>query len=559
VFLPEILMRLSWLPLLLPFACSAPFGGIGVKDSLHQEDSTPESPVDSEPPDDSVVPDDSETPDPPPRCEPRGVVTPAWPTEGDHVEVTFTCASGEDPSLFSASLHGIPAGARVDAANWTLTWDTSLADAGTHDLLLSVLPLAAPGSFPETALASISLADAWDLPANVPVDPERYTEEWGLPVLHLLPSTSVGGEYGPGTAWYRGRRHDIRIKLRGAVSRYYPKVGYNLDFGKVNLDASADGLSNKDKLVLLTTFDDNSYVRQKFCFDLWRDVAEHWGEARLTPRMIFVVVYLNGSYQGLFVAGDKVDDQFADQMGFSSEANIYKAYNHDGNFYRTDAYGRAKASLHQGYEKKEGAEGVWDDLDALVAFSADSSHAEFMASASGWIDVAEFMDWLLFVHFTAADDSGGKNSYLYDDPESPGFRFAPWDLHHAWGQDWRTLRTSASAYNDFRSNNGIFNHFLNDGEATATLWSRLESLRRDGPLSEEHLLARLDGYYEVIDPSAARDWARWGASYQSYSGWVSLRNSTRDWQDFEGEKAYLYTWVHDRVAEMWSRHPGEGS
>ena len=66
------------------------------------------------------------------------------------------------------------------------------------------------------------------------------------------------------------------------------------------------------------------------------------------------------------------------------------------------------------------------------------------------------MDWFLLVTYTLAEDSAGKNSYLYTGPDSPDFRFIPWDFNHSWGQDWRTLREAPDAENEYRWHNRIF-------------------------------------------------------------------------------------------------------
>ena len=76
------------------------------------------------------------------------------------------------------------------------------------------------------------------------------------------------------------------------------------------------------------------------------------------------------------------------------------------------------------------------------------------------------------------------------------------------------------------------------------------SLIEEGaPMSEEALVARLDGLYEGLEPAAERDWDRWGSEYRGYSGWSSLRDD--DWNDYQGEKAYLYDWARERAA--WAR------
>ena len=71
-------------------------------------------------------------------------------------------------------------------------------------------------------------------------------------------------------------------------------------------------------LILTSTFDDTSYVRQKLVYDLWRAMAESQDVQRLTPATFFAIMYLNGAYHGLYLACDRVDDEFIRHHDFPS-------------------------------------------------------------------------------------------------------------------------------------------------------------------------------------------------------------------------------------------------
>jgi hypothetical protein len=282
-------------------------------------------------------------------------------------------------------------------------------------------------------------------------------------------------------------------------------------------------------------------------------MAQAAGETRLVVRSFFAVLYLDGAYVGLYEAMDHPDDEWLEDLGFDRGADLFKAVNHDANFYTWDASGNPKWALYQGYERKEGDSGTWDSLVALVDFAASSDTPTFLAGMDAWIPPEEFMDWLLFVHVTSADDSGGKNSYIYKSASDPLYRYAPWDFNHSFGQDWMTLRVPSTAYNDFTWANGIFRHFLSDPDTAAEVWSRLDTFL-DGALSAAALRGRLDGYYALIDRSARRDWSRWRDAYRSYGGWAHYRAHYGDWTEYEGEKAYLYRWADEREAYMRQAH-----
>ena len=470
--------------------------------------------------------------------------------EGDTVELSFSCGGGADPAAFAAELTTDRAGVVFHADDWTVSWTTGFADGGRHELLLEVRPAGeeAAGAIPETAVATVWIADALGHPDNVPPVPSEYAEEWGLPVVHLQPHGPLTEDHVATTVTFMGRSYDAEMKIRGAVSVSYPKNSYTVRFGDEDLDADALGMGTKDHLVLITAFDDNSYVRQKLAYDLWLAMADHWGAARMTPRTAFVVVYLDGGYWGLYTASDRIDDHFAEEMGLSRDGNLYKAISHDANFYRYDSGGHAKSTLHQGYTKEEGEPDVYTDLDDLVAYSADSDHATFIDGADEWIRTDEFMDWFLFVQYTVSEDSAGKNAYLYNDPADPVFRYVPWDFNHSFGQGYYTYRIAPDVYCDYTWNNGIFSHFHAHDLANAELWDRYADMRTSGPLALGWFLSQLDAYYDLIQPSAERDWSFWGPDYLSYwAGWNS--------NDYEAEKAYLYGWLEDRDGYMEQVHP----
>lgn len=490
-----------------------------------------------------------------PGCEPEVLAHEPFWLEGDTVTLSFACGSGESVGDFEAELVAGRDGPVLDAGTWEVTWETGLDDGGRHDLMLTVHPAEqSPADvLPETTVATVWVADALGEPGNLPVVPEEYTEEWGLPVVHLQPYGQVVQSYVPATVTFLGRSYDAEIKLRGAVSLNYPKNSYTLRFPDGDLDASSVGLGNKDHLLLVTTFDDDSYVRQKLAYDLWAAIADFWDRPRLTPRTFFAVVYLDGAYHGLYMACDRIDDHFAQEMGLSSEGNIYKARNHDANFYTWAANGSPKGTLHQGYTKEqgepeEGQEGAFADLEALVAFSASATDPAFMAEAADWIRVDEFMDWFLFVHYTASDDSGGKNCYLYNDPAQPEFRYVPWDFNHSFGQGWTTFRIGPDTNNDFTWTNGIFAHFQSDPAASAELWDRFHQMIDTGPLHPDWFAQQVDGYYALIDRSARRDWSVWGDDYLQY--WLG-DNAL----DYDQERAYLYDWLAQRDVWMRTYHP----
>ena len=482
-------------------------------------------------------------------CGLTSLPQPAWFVEGDTVELALSCEG--ELSLDSAEVELIRAPEGAVLAGGSLSFGTGLADAGVHRFVLSLRAAGATDHVPEAGEVQAWVADDYDNPDNELVDPLLYTEEWGLPVVHLDPEGAVSQSYGDATVSVQGRAYTGQMKIRGASSASFPKPSYTLAFEDEEVVFPGWERSRK-RMVLLSTFDDNAYTRQKLIYDQWEATAEVSGDHRLCPHTEFAVVYLEGVYFGLYVLLDHVDDEFLAHRGLNGDGNLYKAVNHEANFYLTGTNGSAKSDLASGYEKKEG-EPVDDfsDLQALVAFTGGSEAAEIVADNS-YLDPVEFMDWFLLVHYALAEDSAGKNSYLFNDPLDGGFRFVPWDFNHAWGQNWYTARRSSDSLNEYKAYNLVFWALQDDEAATTALWERFELLRGEGgPYDLGWQLAQLDTYYAQIQPSATRDWARWEESYRSH-WWAAYRS---DWTSYEEEKAYLYLWAEERAALFDAIHP----
>lgn len=479
-------------------------------------------------------------------CAPVADV-PTGAVEGDTVSFEARCTG--DP-LYTVAIADGPPGASFDALSSTFEWTTGLADAGRHRVVLTFTPDAAhPAAAVERLEVVFDVADAFDAPGDAAIDPATYVAEFGLPVVDLETTGPITTDDVPSTVWIDGRSHAGTVHVRGAASSGYSKPGMTVQVDG-HLDLDAWGLGHPDHLVLATTFDDNSYVRQKLSYDLWAAMAATTGDGRLTPRTAYVVVYVDGRYHGLFVAIDRIDDRFLGDMGLAGGGNIFKAIDHNANFRLTDVNGDPKVDLAAGYEQKQGTDA--SDLRELVQFVGTADGPTFAAGADAWLDRSEFIDWYLFVRFAAADDSGGKNDYLVHDPETGRFRYVPWDFNHSWGQDWRTLRFPPTVANDFRWNNEVFVHLQDDPGDAASIDAR-QARFVGGPFSDRALRAKLDAYYALIDPSARRDWSMWAADYQSYGGWASSR--TDDWTDYDGEKAYVYAWVDARAGWAEADNP----
>jgi hypothetical protein len=462
-------------------------------------------------------------------CGPAGG-GPYWIVEGETVEFDAACTSGDAVAI---ALDEVPDGASWDGGHFA--WTPGLDQAAVYHLQLS--------AGDEVGEVVVGVADALGVDGNQPIaDPTTYTHELGLPVMFLSPAPTAEEPYQPTTIIYGGVTYQAEGKLRGASSLGYPKKSYTLKFDAAKFsDPDQDGgFIEKDRVVLTSTFDDNSYLRQWLSFELW---------SRLEPTMpvqaYLAVVYVDGEYFGLYAVTDHLDDELMKALGLSENGNLYKAINHDANFRGLDS---GKTTLHDGYEKKEGdppegEPGAFDDLDALVEFVATASDDDFAAGIGERVLLDDYEKWWMLATFTRADDSAGKNSYHYHDA-TRAWRVAPWDFNASFGQAWTSHRVSAAPADPYAGANHLFERLLADPELGDAMRDHYREARGDGgALERSAVLELFDSMAATVERSAARDWSVWEDEYRNYGLW----NDRTDWTTPAEETAYVREWVIGRV------------
>lgn len=480
-------------------------------------------------------------------CQPRGVGGPFWLTEGETIEIALECATGAQLGA-DVRIENLPANAAFDPATRSLRFAPGLDQAGVYALDVGV-----PGTS-ERGSIEVQVADSFDAAGNVPVDPATYTEEFGLPVLHLQADPGINEDgYLPATITYRGHTFTgTEAKYRGQTSLRYPKKSFTLKFTKEDRFSDAErapGFINKRKITLTTTFDDNTNLRARLAFELWNRIED----GQVEVQSYNAVVYLDGQFWGLYTITDHVDGRLMEDYGFFQDGNLYKARNHDANFRltRTEAPGGDKLSLSEGYTKEEGTPlegepGANADLEDLVSWVATSSSPAFLAELDTRLTLREYEDWWMLVSFVYAGDSAGKNSYHYRDPNADGrFHVVPWDFNDSFGQTYYNDHPGREADDDPEEElawyNLLFERLLTEPTSRESLVSRYRSLL-DDEWALPSVLATFDAWAAENELVARRDESKWGALFATH--FADLRSTSPT--THSEELIYMRQWIIDR-------------
>lgn len=489
-------------------------------------------------------PSDEDAGPPPPRCGP-GAVGSAAVLEGELLDLRLVCTTGlPDVALSTGPL---PDGATLEERDDGphLLWATDLDDATVVEVVVRAAALQEEGTL------RLAVADASLDPANVPpLDPTTYTEEHGLPVI-FLDHEPAAEEYEADPIIAAGHRYTAAsAKLRGASSLGYPKRSFTLKLDMNDrLELPAVGFSDRKKVVLISTFDDNAYVRQRLAYQVYNRTQP--GEPHTRVESASVVLYVGGRYFGLYTLADHVDrDLFEESLGLGDGGNLYKSIDHNANFRRErfPPGSGDKDFLGEGYELRDEPDlptGQWDDLVALVAFVSDAEDASFDAQLGQHVAVDDMLAWWIFATAIVGEDSFGKNAYLYREGPGAPFRYAPWDFNHSFGQAWESSRTDPLTPVDEGwplVTNQIWERALRSPVQGPAWWDAYREAL-SGPLSLEEVLGLFDAMSAEVEASARKDEAVWGQAYGDYF-------ARPDLQDFDGERAYTRAWIVERWAYL---------
>jgi spore coat protein H len=381
---------------------------------------------------------------------------------------------------------------------------------------------------------------------------ETHVEEDGLPVFNLFLADSLPDDEGYTLARlvYRERCHTVKVRLRGDTSRAFPKRSYTLEFPEhapFDEPLLGDGLTGRRKVVLISPFNDNSYLRARLAFELWnRMSADH-----IQVKTYSAVVYVNGTYVGLYTVADHINKHLLAARGLDPEGELFKASGDDANFSRRAFTGEPKAHLHQGFEKKAGPSESFEGIEAFTAFVADASAGTFRNEWATRLEAREYEDWWIFVTLLNANDSVAKNAYHYRPRGSLArWRPIPWDLDASLGQNWDTRRNEPMSRADFTDKNHLFARMLEEPSISGPMRERYRALLQ-GALRVEVVLGLIDAYAREIAPAAHRDEARWTRDYRSFFRW----GDRTDFTTHDEEVEYLKQWVRTRWGALEQRLP----
>jgi hypothetical protein len=333
----------------------------------------------------------------------------------------------------------------------------------------------------------------WTRPASV--------ELIGGPQEHDLSTTcGVRLHGGHGRLAEKNPKHSFRLVFKeqyGPKTLKYPLYGENEPH-------------KFDQLVLRCHFgnawqhwSESNREKAQYTRDVWaRRMQRKMGHTSVNA--LYVHLFLNGMYWGLYNISERVDDQFGkDHLGGSkSDIDVVKIEEDGGNH----------------LEAAEGTLDAWNEMVSVAARAADNAYYERLDTL---LDIDNFIDYMLINQYGGNTDWDHHNWYAIRKrgEGSQGFRLLCWDSEIILESPTQNV---LSLNNGSAFPSGIFHNLLRNDQFARRYQRRAkELLADDGLLGQQSVVQVWDSLYNTISMALYDEAARWGDYRRDVHRWQS--------------------------------------
>lgn len=269
--------------------------------------------------------------------------------------------------------------------------------------------------------------------------------------LTTLLGDSLHSDYHfPATFYYSSSTYsdtiqNVGFRVRGNTSRNSGKKHFKVSFNEYVLGQKFNGI---EKMNLVGQHNDPSLLRY------WLSLTILTQNGSIAARKSFVKLYINGSYRGLYLNVEHIDDEFLQKrFGDDDQGNLYKcSWGADLRF-----KGATPSSYYGQYELKTNTDS--NDYSAFISFVDslnNAVNADFPCFIERNFEVDLFLKTLAVEYIIGHWDGyayNKNNYYLYRRPSSGKYVFIEYDMDNTFGIDWFGIDWSQRNINSWNKNN----------------------------------------------------------------------------------------------------------
>ena len=303
----------------------------------------------------------------------------------------------------------------------------------------------------------------------------------------------------------------IGIELRGGSALEHAKKTFDIelwedDEGDDKLDHQFGALREDDDWILDALHNEPLRIRSFLSHKLWLDM--HWlsyapqePKAKSGADVMYVEVFLNGNYNGIYLLSEQVDRKLLKLKKYEDEirGELYKGVWWGATTFTDlpfmDNNLRNWGGHEMKYPKKDDITD-WRNLYDFTDFVINSDDVEFSSEIYDKVEKRNYLDYFIFLNLLRATDNTGKNIYTAKYNSDGKYFYVPWDLDGTWGNNWEGAEENIT--NDILRN-GLYNRLLELNPPNTRSSLRDNWLyHRQNSISNEDLEERIESALELL-------------------------------------------------------------
>ncbi len=358
------------------------------------------------------------------------------------------------------------------------------------------------------------------------------------------------------------------IRVRGASSRAYDKKGYLLKFTEEDLinnkKVSLSGMTPDNSWALHGPFLDKTLIRNYLCYNLAGEIMEY------APNVRFCELFLNGTYQGLYLIVEKIGYNDAGRIQLSKTDPELTATSYIVQMDRGTVDPRRSLRTYGAITNTTTQEGVNYGqyeisypsktlTEAQRTFiERDISHFEKALTSFDYqdpkrgyrhyIDVDSFVNYFLINEFTLNYDAMGFSTYVYRDVRGK-MKLCVWDFNSAFDN---YTYPNLEHQNFLLQQQVWYPYLFKDPHFVDRVVKRYHHLRKTC-LNEDYLMQYIDDTIAYLGPAVERNFEVWGYTFQPEHNGVScdlLTPAERNPRSYAQAVQQLKDCISKRLAYM---------
>ena len=332
-------------------------------------------------------------------------------------------------------------------------------------------------------------------------------------------------------------RYHCKYRIRGESTSGYDKKSFAVklfdEYGE-DMDVNLFGIREENSWILDAMAVDRIRMRNRVCFDVWNDMSRtpyntNFGNRNGT-KGVFVEVFINGDYNGLYCMTDKIDRKLLGLKKAQKDDNgvvtvrglLYKGVTWNGytdiwllSYSESDTTKDTWNGWELQYPDDYPSENTWQPLMDLIDFCSDNTPDDtFIQEYKDYFYPENLVDYAVFTMAMNVGDNAYKNTLLSTVDISKGHRYllSPWDMDMSLGGLWNGNYDETLASIDRYENIAPFNRLSVqniDGfkDMEARKWAEFSTTL----FSCDSIARRVDHYAKLFTSSGAweREYAKW--------------------------------------------------